>query len=156
MQDCSAEGTWGNESPHFGYNLPRLGAHGRKLAEQEFFRRMLAWRLENRGLEATKSPPANRGPDPPKSSPESSKNSFKSGKIEPQSLQNRGLEAPKSSPEASKTTFLTMFNLRSLREGLHESFLEAKMANLAPSWRPNRLQNPARKPKKSMLKTARF
>ena len=24
VQDCSAEGTWGNESPHFGYNLPRL------------------------------------------------------------------------------------------------------------------------------------
>ena len=24
LQDCIAEGTWGNESPHFGYNLPRL------------------------------------------------------------------------------------------------------------------------------------
>ena len=24
LQDCIAEGTWGNESPHFGYNLSRL------------------------------------------------------------------------------------------------------------------------------------
>ena len=24
LQGCIAEGTWGNESPHFGYNLPRL------------------------------------------------------------------------------------------------------------------------------------
>ena len=76
VQNSIAEGTWGHESPHFGYNLPRLGAHGRKLAEQEFFRRMLAWRLENRGLEVTKSPP-----EAPKSRPRPSK-------IEPGALQD--------------------------------------------------------------------
>ena len=76
MQDCSAEGTWGNESPHFGYTLARLGAHGRKLAEQEFFRRMLVWRLENRGLEATKS------------FPEASKSRPRRSKIEPGALQD--------------------------------------------------------------------
>ena len=77
-QDCSAEGTWGNQSPHFGYNLPRLGAHGRKLAEQEFFRRMLAWRLEIRVLEITKSPleaPKSR-PGGSKIDPEPSKTPF--------------------------------------------------------------------------------
>ena len=54
---------------------------------------MLAWRLENRGLE------------PPKSRPGASQ-------IEAQTLQNRAWRPPKSSLEPSKTPFLKTSNLR--------------------------------------------
>ena len=83
---------------------------GRHLRQETCGKRVFP---EHVGLEARKLRPGpskieawrlqNRGPEPPKSSPESSKNAFKSGKIEPQSLENRDPEAPKSSPERSKT-----------------------------------------------------
>ena len=36
LQDCIAEGTWGNESPHFGYNLPRLCYEFKTLVRNTF------------------------------------------------------------------------------------------------------------------------
>ena len=35
-QDCIAEGTWGNESPHFGFNLPRLCYEFKTLVRNTF------------------------------------------------------------------------------------------------------------------------
>ena len=77
-------------------------------------------------------------------------------KMESQTLQNRGPRPPKSSPEPFKTPFLKTSNLRRLLEEVPALGLVAKIANLAPSWRPKTLRNRARNLKKSMLKNHIF
>ena len=43
-----------------------------------------------------------------------------------------------------------------VKKELPGNFLEPKMPNLAPTWRPKRLQNRGPNPKKSMLKNSTF
>ena len=68
---------------------------GRRLRQETCGKRVFP---EHVGLEARKSRPG-------------------ASKIEARSLQNRGPGPPKSSPEASKTPFLKTSNLRRLLEG---------------------------------------
>ena len=82
---------------------------------------------------------------------------------EVQTLQNRNLKAPKSTPGASKidpgALQDAIFKRRLTSEGSQGAsslIFEAKMANLAPTWRPKRLQNRDRNLKKSMLKNSAF
>ena len=84
-------------------------------------------------------------------------------KIEAWSLQNRGPEPPKSRPGPSKIepggSSRDNFGRHLISASLKEQSLISKFgfsANLAPSWRPKRLQNRGRNPKKSMLKKALF
>ena len=82
---------------------------------------------------------------------------------EVQTLQNRNLKAPKSTPGASKidpgALQDAIFKRRLTSEGSQGAsslIFEAKMANLAPTWRPKRLQNRGRNLKKLMLKNSSF
>ena len=53
-------------------------------------------------------------------------------KIEARRLQNRGPRLPKSSPEPFQTQFFDTSKLRSLKEGQHPNFAEAKIAIWIP------------------------
>ena len=77
-------------------------------------------------------------------------------KIEPRGLQNRALGPPKSSPERSKTRFLKTSNLKSFRGGGPLYQATTFEPNLAPSWRPQKLQKRGRNPKISTLKNDAF
>ena len=72
LQDCIAEGTWGNESPHFGYNLPRLCYEFKTLVRNTFLPK------EPRKRRTFSK---NRSQNPLKSRPGASK-------IEPRAIQN--------------------------------------------------------------------
>ena len=80
----------------------------------------------------------------------------KRSQIEARRLQNRGPEPPKSRPEASKMAFFEDLSLKRVQTGRSLTSWVGKMANLAPTWRPRRLQDRGRNPKKSMLKKASF
>ena len=72
LQDCIAEGTRGNESPHFGYNLPRLCYELKTLVRNTFLPK------EPRKRRTFSK---NRSQNPLKSRPGASK-------IEPRAIQN--------------------------------------------------------------------
>ena len=72
LQDCIAEGTWGNESPHFGNNLPRLCYEFKTLVRNTFLPK------EPRKRRTFSK---NRSQNPSKSRPGASK-------IEPRAIQN--------------------------------------------------------------------
>ena len=72
LQDCIAEGTWGNESPHFGNNLPRLCYEFKTLVRNTFLPK------EPRKRRTFSK---NRSQNPLKSRPGASK-------IEPRAIQN--------------------------------------------------------------------
>ena len=79
LQDCIAEGTWGNESPHFGYNLPRLCYEFKTLVRNTFLPK------EPRKQRTFSK---NRSQNPLKSRPGASK-------IEARMLPNRVRSAPR-------------------------------------------------------------
>ena len=83
LQDCIAEGTWGNESPHFGFNLPSLCYEFKTLVRNTFLPK------EPRKRRTFSK---NRSQNPLKSRPGGSK-------IEPRSSR-RTKEQPKSVPRA--------------------------------------------------------
>ena len=96
------------------------------------------------------------------------KNEARGTKNEAQGLQNQDPGLRKSSPGPSKTLFLRIFKLRSpsltskeeavkkVKNERPRNFFGPKWANLAPTWRPKRLQNRGPNPKKSMLKNSTF
>ena len=100
LQDCIAEGTWGNESPHFGNNLPRLCYEFKTLVRNTFLPK------EPRKRRTFSK---NRSQNPLKSRPGVSK-------IEDRSLPNQGPDPPKSNPEPSKTQLLKTSNLRKFQK----------------------------------------
>ena len=86
----------------------------------------------------------NRGPEPPKSRP----GGFK---IEARSLQNRAGSSP-----GVQDAIVQHFEGKTVKKGVRRHLWEGKMANMAPTWRPKRLQNQTQNPKKPMLENGTF
>ena len=72
------------------------------------------------------------------------------------SLENRAPGLPNRAPKPSKTLFLQDLQLKTPPRGRPALAVLAFGLNLAPSWRPKRLQNRGRNQKKTMLKNDTF